>query len=77
MQNSHNYEQLSWRVKYTADHLNLRAIIVYDGCGTDDRALECFSYAMDKGIEIVIPGNTLKTRNAILQKVDKSNGLWQ
>lgn len=51
-------------VRYTVNRLNLRAIVVYDVCATDDNALEIFKYANDQGIEIVIPNNMLKERNA-------------
>lgn len=55
-------------VKYTVDSLNLRAIVVYDACATDDCALEIFSYAIDRGVEVVIPSNMLKERNASKKK---------
>ena len=51
-------------VRYTVDRLNLRAIVVYDVCATDDNALDIFKYAIDRGVEVVIPGNMLKERNA-------------
>lgn len=50
-------------VRYTVDHLNLKAIIVFDVCGTNDNALKIFSYATERGIEIIIPPNILKNRN--------------
>ena len=50
-------------VRYTVDHLNLKAIVVFDVCKTNDNALEIFSYAKEKDIEIIIPPNILKNRN--------------
>ena len=52
-------------VRLTVDTLDLKAIIVYDVCSTNDAVNDIFSYAKDKGIEIVIPPNALKERNAM------------
>lgn len=68
------YERLLWKIRYTVDNLHLKAIIVYDACGTNEKALECFSYAIDKGVEIIIPNNTLKERNALHSKAVMLNG---
>ena len=51
-------------VRYTVDRLNLRAIVVYDVCATDDNAIDIFKYAIDRNVELIIPGNMLKERNA-------------
>jgi len=51
-------------VRYTVDRLNLKSIVVYDVCATNGNALEIFKYATDRGIEVVIPNNMLKERNA-------------
>lgn len=51
-------------VRYTVDRLNLKAIVVYDVCAGNDNALAIFEYAIDRGIEVVIPNNMLKARNA-------------
>lgn len=56
-------------VKYTVDKLDLRAIVVYDVCGDNKAVDEIFSYAREKGIEIVVPLNTMKIRNAHRKKV--------
>ena len=61
----------NWRlranIKLTVDKLpKLKALIVYDVCGTNDDTLDSFSYAIEKGIKIIIPENTLKKRNMIL-----------
>lgn len=55
-------------VRYTVDKLNLKAIVVYDVCATDDNALEIFKYAIDQGVNVVIPNNMLKERNAAKKK---------
>ncbi len=69
LQNKDEYERLLWKIHFTVDHLNLKAIVVYDVCGSNDNAIECFQYAIDKGLKIIIPDNTLKTRNAINKAV--------
>ena len=62
------YERLIWKIHYVVDNLNLKAIIVYDVCADNKIAMECFSYAISKGIEIIIPENTMKNRNALLKE---------
>lgn len=52
-------------VRLTVDTLDLKAIVVYDACPTNDAVDGIFSYAKEKGIEIVVPSNALKERNAI------------
>lgn len=47
---------------------NLKTFIVYDVCATNDATLEIFSYAIEKGIEVIIPDNTLKERNMLLHR---------
>ena len=42
---------------------NLKALIAYDVCSTNDDALDTISYASQKGVHIIIPDNTLKARN--------------
>ena len=74
LQNSVEYERFLWKIRYTVDHLNLKAIVVYDVCGSDDKVMECFAYAVSKGIEIIIPDNTLKARNAAHKKAVMCNG---
>lgn len=68
LQNTEEYERLLWKIRYTVDHLNLKAIIVYDVCSSNDKVMECFAYAISKGIEIIIPDNTLKARNTAHKK---------
>jgi len=59
---------LSESVRYTVDRLeHLRAIVVYDVCMDDEKAKEVFSYATEHGVEVVIPPNKLKARNAALR----------
>ena len=66
--NPEEYERLLWKIHYTVDHLELKAIIVYDVCESNNRVMECFSYAVNKGIKIVIHDNTLKARNTARKK---------
>lgn len=59
--------RLRSNILLTVDKLtNLKTLIVYDVCGTNDATLDTFSYAIEKGIEIIIPDNTLKIRNMTL-----------
>lgn len=50
-------------VKYAVDHLPLKTIIVYSVCGKDETSLRLFQYAIDHGIRVVIPNNSLRERN--------------
>ena len=50
-------------VKYVVDHFPLKTIVVYSTCGNDDNCLELFRYAIDYGVKIVIPDNSLRARN--------------
>ena len=50
-------------VRLTVDTLELKAIVVYDVCSTNDAVDDIFSYAKERGIEIVVPANALKDRN--------------
>ena len=69
------YERLKRKVKHTVNKLNnLKAIIVYDDCGDDKKTIEAFSYASEKGIEIIIPNNTLKERNKQRLNMKKIKG---
>ena len=61
--NAEEREILKKAIKMTVDALHLKKIIVYDVCKTDEKALTIFEYALQKGIEIVIPDNILKNRN--------------
>ena len=59
---------LTESVRYTVDTLGkLRAIIVYDVCMDDEKAKDVFAYATEHGVEVVIPPNKLKERNAVLR----------
>ena len=56
--------RLRTNIRLTVDKLPmLKTIIVYDVCSTNDATQETFSYAIERGIKIVIPDNTLKCRN--------------
>ncbi|MBQ7580001.1 MAG: DUF4417 domain-containing protein [Clostridia bacterium] len=50
-------------VKYAVDNLPLKTIIVYSVCGNDDTSLKLFKYAIDHGVHVVIPDNSLRERN--------------
>ncbi|MBQ4289503.1 MAG: DUF4417 domain-containing protein [Clostridia bacterium] len=50
-------------VKYAVDHLPLKTIIVYSVCGKDETTLQLFRYALEHGIRVVIPNNSLRERN--------------
>ena len=50
-------------VKYTVDNLNVKTIIVYSVCSKDTTSLKLFQYAIDHGIRVVIPQNSLRERN--------------
>lgn len=52
-------------IKYTVDHLNLESIIVNSVSTNNDKVYELFAYAIEKGIKIIIPNNSLKSRNDI------------
>ena len=59
--------RLRANIRLTVDKLpNLKTIIVYDVCSTNNATLDTFSYAIERGIEVIIPDNTLKNRNMIL-----------
>ena len=50
-------------VKYAVDHLPLKTIVVYSVCGMDETTLKLFQYASDRGIQIIIPNNSLRESN--------------
>ena len=59
--------RLRANIRLTVDKLpNLKTLVVYDVCSTNDATLDTFSYAIEKGIDIIIPDNTLKNRNMTL-----------
>ena len=54
-------------IEYTVNHLHkLKRIIVYTSSPNLDRVYEIFKFAINAGIEIVIPDNMLQTRNRIM-----------
>ena len=63
MNNLEEKELLRKAVKYVVDRLQLKAIIVYSVCGQDSEVYDVFSYATRKGIDLVIPQNTLRAQN--------------
>ena len=50
-------------VRCTVDTLDLKTIVVYDVCGSNDAVNDIFAYPIEQGIEIVVPMNSLKERN--------------
>lgn len=50
-------------VKYAVDHLPLKGIIVYSACGKDETVYSVMKYAVDRGVKIVIPNNSLREAN--------------
>lgn len=53
-------------IGYTVDHLDkLRQIVVYSASPNLRKVLKLFGYAIEKGIEIIVPNNMLQTRNRI------------
>ncbi len=60
---SEERELLKQAVRYAVDHLPLKIIVVYSVCGSDETSLSLFGYAIDKGVRIVIPENSLRERN--------------
>lgn len=57
-------QTLETAVRLTVDTLNLNAIVVYDVCAANDKAMDIFGYAVERGVEVTIPNNMLKERNA-------------
>ena len=49
-------------IKYTVDHMNLKYIVVYSTCKYETTC-KLFSYAIDKGVQLIIPRNRLKDLN--------------
>lgn len=44
----------AWKIHFTVDKLNLKAVVVYDVCSDNENALKYFSYAIGKGINIFL-----------------------
>lgn len=57
-------QRLRENIRLTIDKIpKIKTIIIYDVCSNNNTTLDAFSYAINKGIEIIIPNNTLKLRN--------------
>ena len=57
-------KRLRENICLTVDKMpEIKTILAYDICSTNDATFDTFSYAAQKGIKIIIPDNTLKTRN--------------
>ena len=52
-------------VKYVVDNFHLKTILVYSVCGKDETSMKLFSYALAKGINVLIVDNTLRRRNQV------------
>lgn len=63
MQKTEDYKDLCKAVDFVVKKIPLKAIVVYDVCGSNDKTLKAFESAIQKGIKIIIPPNTLKIRN--------------
>ena len=62
-------ELLTNTIRYAVDRLNLKLIVVYDTCGDGGETVrELFRYAIDRGVEVAIPNNSLKLRNQCADK---------
>ena len=69
MDNPQENKRLRENIRLTVDKMpEIKTIIVYDVCSTNLATLNTFSYAVKKGIKIVIPDNTLKSRNIELYR---------
>ena len=54
-------------IKYTVDNLPfLKRIIVYSASPDSEKVLALFRYAIDHGIDVIIPDNMLQSRNRLL-----------
>ena len=62
-------EALIEAVRYTVNYLDLKAIVVFDVCGDNLAVQEIFSYAIQKGVRVIVPPNIMKLRNATRKKV--------
>ncbi len=69
--NAEEREILKKAIKKVVDTLHLKKIVVYDVCKTDAKALAIFEYAVQNGVEVVIPDNILKNRNKTARKLSK------
>ena len=52
-------------VKNAVDTLPIKVIVVYSACGKDENCLKLFDYAIERGIQIIIPQNSLRERNMV------------
>ncbi len=50
-------------VKFVVDNFPLKTILVYSVCGKDETSMKLFSYAISKGINVLIVDNTMRRRN--------------
>ena len=60
---SDNLEQLAYLTPVLDDHGEPYRSGGAFACGVDANCLKLFQYAIDKGVEIIIPDNSLRARN--------------
>lgn len=65
MDSTEKRARLKQHIHLTLTKLHPKAIVVYDVCSDNEETLLLFSEATEKGIEVIIPCNTLKSRNKI------------
>lgn len=59
-------ELLVKAINYTVDNLSrLKNIVIYSVCSNDNETYDIFSYAISKGIKLIIPDNVLRSRNKL------------
>lgn len=64
MSSAKENERLRANIRLAVEKMpRLQALVIYDTCGTNEHTLDTFSYAAEKGIQLVIPDNTLKLQN--------------
>lgn len=76
LKNKKEKELLIKAIKYTVDHMkNLKIIIVYSVSVNDKFIYNLFYYALNKGIEVIIPNNLLMERNKENYRVRKNKSI--
>lgn len=62
-------EEIKEMVRQTVETLHPEAIVVYDVCGDNSVVEATFEYAIEQGIKVIVPRNTLKDRNTLRKEV--------
>ena len=63
LSNNEDNKLITKAIKYTVDHLNLDAIIVFTSTPHDEKIYKLFRYALDNNIKVIIPDNSLRKSN--------------